>query len=123
MPAKPLNQLSGMPQMSAAFMNWFVNITIVKITQSIIDSLNVDTQIPITFKGTVQPLKPQEIALKPEGERSWKWMQIHALSGSLDLTTGDKIIYKSETYKVMGMKDYSLNNYVEYHIVKDYQNG
>ncbi len=119
---KPLNHYSGMPQISSAFMGWMTNITLGLITQEIIDGLTVDTQTDITFKGVIQPLKPQEIALKPEGLRDWIWLQIHCFSGILNLEPNDRIIYNGVKYKVMGIKDYSLDNYIEYHVIQDYQN-
>ena len=48
-------------------------------------------------------------------------LNIHVKSGSLNLMTGDKIKFNNKRYKVMGVKDYSLNGFVEYEIVRDYQ--
>jgi hypothetical protein len=121
--ALPLNQISGMPQMYAAFQGWRSTITVETVTQRIINGLVQDTKTPVSFKGVIQPLKPQEIALKPEGQRSWEWLWIHCLRGPLNLLTNDKIIYNSKEYKVMAVKDYSLNNYIEYHLVADYAPG
>ena len=33
----------------------------------------------------------------------------------------DKVVFNNERYKVMSVKDYSLNGFVEYELVKDYQ--
>lgn len=123
MPPKTINQLSGMPQMVAAFQGWMSKITIGIITQTVVDNFTQDTQTDITFQGTVQPLSPRQIALKPEGQRAWEWLQIHCFSGNLNLHPNDRIIYNSEQYKVMADNDYSLNNYIEYHLVRDYDNA
>jgi hypothetical protein len=123
MPAKPLNQVSGMPQMSAAFAGWMMPITIGFVTQTVASTGFVTQAVEnITFRGTIQPLSPEEIELKPDGQRSWEWLQIHCLQGSLNLKTNDIIVFNLIKYKVMAVKDYSLNNYIEYHVVKDYQN-
>lgn len=119
---RSLRGLSGMPQMGAAFQGWQTSITIGKVTQAVADNGRVsDTVENITFQGVVQPLSAKQIALKPEGERAWQWYQIHCFSTALNLDTHDKIMYDGKKYKVMGIWNYKLNNYVEYHIIEDYQ--
>jgi hypothetical protein len=118
---KLINQISGMPQISTAFAGWMNNITIVRITQTIVNGFSEDAEEQITFKGTIQPLNPRSIALKPEGQRDWEWLQIHCFAGNLNLVPNDRIIYNSIKYKIMASLDYSLNNYIEYHLVRDYE--
>lgn len=122
--AQPLNMASGMPQMRAAFAGWAKQITLTKRTQGVGESgivYNID--VNFTFKGTIQPLSPKSIILKPEGQRAWEWLQIHVIAGSENLDVNDQIIYNGRVFKVMAQNDYSLNNYVEYHAVREYQNG
>lgn len=144
----PLNIGSGMPQMGPAFSGWGSTITLYKRTQSVLDGLvnygdpsqwdqpeqqfdvpgeSFDKPIPpitqIVFSGVVQPLNPKLIALKPEGQRAWEWLQIHCFSGQLNLDTNDVIIYNGKNFKIMAVNDYSLDNYVEYHCIFDYQNA
>ena len=122
MTAKPLNQLSGMPQLGAAFAGWAQKITLTKRVQIVVNGLTTyGTPQTITFNGVIQPLSPESIALKPEGQRSWQWLQIHCLNGTLGLSTDDQIVYNGVIYKVMAVLDYSLNGYVEYHVIKDFQ--
>jgi hypothetical protein len=120
MPA-PLNQTSGMPQMRAAFAGWAKPITLNKRVQNVTDGIINYTVTPYTFQGTIQPLSPKTIALKPEGQRAFTWLQIHALAGALNLDVDDQIVYNSQNYKIMAVLDYSLNNFIEYHAVQDYQ--
>lgn len=145
----PLNMGSGMPHMGAAFAGWAKPITVYKRTQTLIDGLvtytgdpsqwdqagpqqqfdmegaTFDVKIPpvtaISFTGVIQPLNPKLIELKPEGQRAWEWLQVHCTSGVLDLDTDDQIIYNQKNFKVMAVNDYSLNGYVEYHLIRDYQ--
>lgn len=118
---RTLNQMSGMPKMRAAFSGWLQNVKLRLITQTVVDGLVTEGVEDIYFKGTVQPLSSQELNLKPEGERAWEWLQIHCMVGAVSLSPDDRIIYNDVTYKVMAKKDYSLNNYIEYHLVKDYE--
>lgn len=108
--------------MEAAFSGWMQNMTFEVITQVVGDDGFVTDQTTVySFKGTFQPLSAEEIQLKPDGQRSWEWAQIHVKSGSVVLSTNDRFIYNGKTFKVMGVKDYSLNNYVEYHVIADYE--
>lgn len=120
--AKALNKISNMPQIRAAFNDWTYDITLIKITQAVTDGILAQTEVPINFRGTVQPLSPEEVQLKPEGQRAWPWLQIHCISDfDTNLRINDRIQYADKKYKVMARLDYSLNNYVEYHLVEDYQ--
>ena len=122
--ARLLNEISSMPQMENAFAGWFMPITLTRITQTVTDDGFVATDSEnITFKGVIQPLTPKQLMLKPEGERAWKWLQIHCLAGSLNLDTSDRITYNGEKFKVMAQNDYTLNNFIEYHLCKDYQDA
>jgi len=121
--ATPLNQLSGMPQMNVAFSGWMTTFVLNIITQTNVDGFVEENITPITYKGTVQPLSPEQTALKPDGQRSWEWLQIHVLTGQNNLKTNDRVVYNEKPYKVMSVKDYTLNNYVEYHLVADYEDS
>lgn len=118
---KPLNQQSGMPQMQAAFSGWTSKITLTARIQGVRDGLVCYIEKPVSFQGVIQPLSPRSIQLKPEGQRDWTWLQIHALAGKLNLTTNDQITYNGTIYKIMAVLDYSLNGYIEYHVANEYQ--
>ena len=112
---------NGMPNMANTLNGWEVPISIIKITQSIVDGDVVKGEEQIDFMGVWQPLRDEELQSKPEGQRSWEWYWIHAKSGALNLQTQDKIKFQGKRFKVMAVKDYSLNGFVEYHIVRDYE--
>jgi hypothetical protein len=113
--------INTMPNMANTLNGWETSITLVKITQNIVDGDLVTSEQKISFMGVWQALKDEILELKPEGQRSWSWYWIHAKSGTLNLNTADKIIYQGKRYKVMQRKDYSLNGYVEYQVVEDYE--
>lgn len=122
-PPQTLDQLSGQPQMSDAFTGWMLPITLLTITSGIANGVSVDkVKKERTFQGVVQPLALKELMLLPEGERAWQWYMIHCHNGTLDLNVNDKLEYRDERYKVMKFNDYTLNGYVEYHVIKDYEN-
>lgn len=117
----PLNQTSGMPQMGRAFAGWQKTITMARRTQTIVNGLVTNVDKTFTFKGTIQPLDSRKISLKPEGQRAFSWLQVHCFSGSLNLTDNDRITFNGTLYKIMGVWDYSLNGFIEYHLVQDFQ--
>ena len=122
MSRKPLNFSSGMPQVSDALNGWENRITLVVRKQTVNEYGRVTTDPqPVTFKGVIQPLNPQQIMLKPEGQRAWQWLQIHAVSGTLNLNVNDQIVFNNVVYKVMNVSNFDLNGYIEYHAVNDYQ--
>lgn len=112
---------SGMPNMAQTLTGWEVPLSLVKITQSMVNGDVVKAEKRIDFLGCWQPLRDEELQFKPENQRSWSWYWIHAKSGTLNLQTQDKIIFQNKRYKVMGVKDYSLNGFIEYQIVRDYE--
>lgn len=117
--ASKLNALSGMPQMRAAFSGWKSLVTLEVVTNAInADGLNIPTTTQKIFKGTVQPLSVEQLRIKPESQRSNEWLQLHFENGATELNDGDQIIYKTKSYKINGKKDYSLNNFIEYHAME-----
>ena len=114
---------SGQPQLTRAFAGWKQKITLAVRRESVVDGLLVTKDDRIEFRGMIQPLSLRQLALKPEGQRSFTWLQIHALASSLNLRPSDRILYNGKFYKVMAQNDYSLNGYIEYHAVYDYQEG
>ncbi len=118
---KTLDQMTGMPQMGAAFSNWTTKITLKRIAQKIIDGLVSEETENITFQGVVQPLSAKQLALKPEGDRAFQWLQIHCLTTTQDLVTNDRIEYAGQKYKIMNVWNWQLNNFIEYHAVEDFQ--
>ena len=119
---KTLSGLSGMPQMNNTLNGWEVPLTLVKVIQNVVEGDLVTTELKINFKGVWQPLKDEALELKPEGQRSWEWIWIHARASELNLETGDKVIFNNKRYKVTSKKDYTLNSFVEYQLCRDYVN-
>ena len=110
-----------MPQMDSTLVGWEVPLVLIKIIQSVTDGDLVTSQQTFNFQGVWQPLKDEALELKPEGQRSWEWIWIHARASELNLKTADKVLFNNKRYKVMQKKDYGLNAYVEYHLCRDYE--
>lgn len=119
--AKKLNQVTSLPQMVSAFSGWEQNITFIRITQNNVDGDIIDVDQSFSLMATVQPLQPEAIQLKPEGQRSFEWLQIHARRGSPVLVTNDRFEYNGVRFKIMADNNYNSYNYCEYHAIRDTQ--
>lgn len=113
--------LADLPNMANTLNGWEIPLTLEKITQSVSEGDVIQTKTKIDFMGVFQPLRNEQLQFKPEGQRSWEWYWIHAKSGTLNLQTQDKIIFENKRFKVMSVKDYGLYGYIEYEVVRDYQ--
>ena len=112
---------NGMPNMAETLTGWEIPLTLTKVKQKVVDGLRQDEKTSYNFLGVWQPLRDEQLQFKPEGQRSWEWIWLHAKPGSLNLQTQDLIIFNNKNYKIMSVKDYSLNGYIEYELVRDYQ--
>lgn len=113
----------NLPQMQSAIAGWEVNIYANYITQEMVDGEVVENSHTEKIVGVRQPLKPEEVELKPEGQRAWSWYWLHVDSKYKPLKYEQEVTIKGETYRVMAVKDYSLDGFYEYHVVKGYQEG
>lgn len=116
----PLANLTNMPNMAGTLSGWQVPLQLIKRKQSVKDGDVSFEDETINFMGVWQPLRDEQLISKPEGQRSWEWIWIHAVAGTLNLNTADKVTFNNKRYKVMAIKDYSLNGFIEYQLVRDY---
>lgn len=114
---------SGMPQMNTTLQGWQVPLTLIKLVQSVVDGDLQTTETVINFQGVWQPLSAEQLALRPEGQRSWEHIWIHAVASELNLETADKVKFNNRIYKVIEKKDYGLNSFVEYMLIRDYESS
>lgn len=116
----PLNVRTGtIPNMGTVLLDWFQNLTYEPVVKTVTAFQVVETATPISFWGIVQPLSGRQIALKPEGQRTWNWIAIYAQQ-QLSLTTDDVIIFLGKQYRVMSQKSFELYSYFYYELVEDW---
>lgn len=114
-----------MPQMQDALNGWEEKIILVKLTTTIdSDGLAITTEIPFSFMGTIQPLKPTELQVSSSGQRKFEWWQVHTRFKLHDVVSpSERIRFKGRDYKVMLQNDYNRNGYLEYHLIQYINNG
>lgn len=116
----PLNKNPNtLPNMSETLFSWFQEMTFSKLEKTVVNFQNVEVKTSFTTKGVKQPMAPEAIQMKPEGQRSWKWVTIHCLP-DLILKTDELVIYLDVQYRVKEKLDYKEYGYLEYHLVEDY---
>lgn len=102
---------------------WSQGASAKAITQTVDAYGNVtDNERFFKFDGVIQPLDPEQIRLKEEGQWSWSWYWFHTKE-NVKLATNDRVEYNGSTYKIMAVKDYSDYGHIEYHCIKDWQNA
>jgi hypothetical protein len=118
---KPLTY-TGLPQMGEVLPSWFQPMTFTLVTKSLVDYEVQEVLVTVTTQGVRQPMSAQELAIKPEGQRGWKWETIHCLP-NVKLKLDDIIIFDTVKYRVMQKWDWSEYGYLEYHICQAYEGG
>lgn len=109
----------GIPQMGQALKGWFQPMIFILVVKTEVLFKVEETLTEIKFMGVWQPYSAEQLALKPEGQRSWRWFTVHA-DPTLILKPDEKVTYKDLTYRVMQKQDYKEYDYVEYHLIEDY---
>ena len=118
---RPLFDRAGsVPDVSGALFDYFQTMIFTPVTKTVTGFQAVETGNPIVFQGVIQPFTERQLFLKPEGERAWTWLWLHA-DPVLTLNVDDVVLFKGIQTRVMARKDYALYGYVEYQLVQDWQ--
>lgn len=110
------------PNMREALSGWMRPLDLAKVTTEIVNFRAEQIERPLAAVGVIQPLSAQMLALKPEGQRAWKWRVIWTTT-DLKLKPDDVISYKGERNRVMGFTDWEDSGFFRYEVVNDYANS
>jgi hypothetical protein len=117
---RPIDVATGsLPNVNAAMNGWYQPMTFGIVTKTVEGFQAVETMVPFTFRGVIQPLAPRQIAYKPEGQRAWTWLMLHS-DPSLKLQVDDVVSYLGKQTRVAARKDYTIYGYVYYELVQDW---
>lgn len=118
---KLTDNVGTLPNMQSTLLNYYQPMTLVKIGTIINELFEVeDTPTNYNFRGVIQPLGPEELKLKPEGSRSWTWLQLHT-DTSLELATNDVVVYQGMELRVMKKVPSKVYGYLEFHLCEKVQ--
>lgn len=110
---------SALPDVSVSVNEFLQNVKLGFVQKQQIEGVTQEITTYKFYRAVKQPMN-EDLQIKMEGERSWKWFTIHA-TPDLILVTDDIIIFEGLRYRVMGKMDYKEYGYVEYHVIEDYQ--
>lgn len=121
----PLNVQSGsIPNVGGAILDWLQQMVFTIVSKHTVGYQLIETSIDVSFWGVVQPLSGRQLQMKPEGQRSWKWISIFAQcdpEGALLTLKPDEVIrFLNKNYRIINAKNYSIYGYIEYDLVEDY---
>lgn len=119
---RPISQaVSPMPTMRGTLLGWFRPLDLTQVVKSVENFRTVEVEKPLPANGLWQPFTMEQLSIRPEGERSWRWFMVHTTIDVV-LLTDDIIKRRDVPYRVMEKNDYTDNGFVEYHIVNAYDN-
>ena len=110
--------MGNFPNMIDAMAEWMGPLTFNLSTTVVSNFQSTETLIPVKFFGVFYPSTPQQIMMKPEGQRQWTWW---TLLTSYSLSISDIMIAPDGVkYRVQTKVDYSKAGYYQYELVKDW---
>lgn len=113
--------MPALPNLTNAVLAWAQQLEFVVASKSIEDFDIKESYITYRVLGTKQPLKAQTIAIKPEGQRAWKWYELH-LSPQAKINIDDVISFGGcDVFRVYGKEDFSEYGYVRYEIAQGFK--
>lgn len=118
---RPINVRTGtVPDVSGALQGWYQPMVFERVTKTTTGFQLVETGDPISFRGVVQPFTERQLLLKPEGQRAWTWLLLHA-DPVLTLNVDEVVLWLGVQTRIMSRKNFALYGYVQYHLVQDWE--
>lgn len=108
-----------LPNVFNTLLGYFQNMVFTTVVKTVVNFQEVETPTDTGFLGVWQPFSIEELRMKPEGQRSWKWFMLHA-DVTLVLKVDDIVTYEGTQYRVMQKNDYLHYGYFEYHLIEDW---
>ncbi len=113
--------MPALPNLNNAVMAWAQQLEFVVVSKDIENFEIGENYVTRRVLGTKQPLKPQRLAIKPEGQRAWKWFELH-ISPQVKIQVDDIIRFGcGDQYRVMGKEDFSEYGYCYYEICQGFE--
>lgn len=118
--SRTLDQIAAtVPNMSETVSEWFQNVIFDLIKKITVNFEVQELHTQIIFQGIVENISPQQLEMKPEGQRKWQWISVWA-TPELILQPDDIFRYRDKNYRVMSKNDWSAYGYVQYEAMEDY---
>ena len=115
-----VNEATDLPDVSAGVMTFFQNIKIEIVKKRNDSGYLKEKKYCILTQGVRQAFSPRQLAIKPEGERTWKWSKLHILPVH-GLNLDDIILIRDVKYRIMAEVNQAEYGYKEYDLLEDYK--
>lgn len=109
----------GLPDVSGAVQSFLQPARLGIVHKAQVSGYTQETVSWIRTQLVRQAFTPEQLALKPEGERSWKWYTLHTLP-DICLKTDDIIMLHGLRMRIMEISGYAEYGFNEYHAIEDY---
>lgn len=116
---RPLFDGAGLPEMRETVVGWMRPLILSRVIKQQVNFRIVESEEQLNTRGVIQPFSKRRLEMKPEGERSWEWIQIHT-TPDLKMENGWIIKIANKQYRVVGQWDFSRYGYMEYELCNDY---
>lgn len=114
------DSFTGLPDVSDSVMAFLRPVKVDIICKEQIDGYTQESKRCVHTQAVKQPFTSEQLKLKPEGQRSWKWFTLHCLP-NLILRTDDIAVISGSSFRVMERTDYREYGYLQYDLVEDYR--
>lgn len=119
----PLDQITGsLPNVSNALLDWLQPLTFIMIVKSVVNFKLLESKTVYSFMGVVESITPTKLEMKPEGQRSWNYINIWTLP-NVTLKIDDIFSYMGKEYRVERRNDWVQYGYSEFEAVENYSGG
>ena len=119
---KKIDCLPALPDVSGSVELFLQPMKIGIVQKAQVHGLTQETIIYVPTKAVRQAFSAQQLMIRPEAERAWRWYTLHA-TPDLVLKPDDIAIVQGLRMRVMEKFDYLEYGYVQYHVVEDYAPG
>lgn len=117
---RPLNQAIGsLPNVSNALNNWMQPMIVSRVIKNIVNYQLVEMLNVFNFEGVIEAGTPEQLLLKPEAQRSWKWVNIWTMPG-IDLVVDDIVETNGKKYRIKSKQDWAEYGYIQYEAIEDW---
>lgn len=108
------------PSIIESFGDWQQPLRFRRITKTITDFQVTEAAFERPFDGMLLTQTPQQLALKPEGQRTWLWW---TLVTSVVLYPDDIVMNADNTqFRVMSKSNFAQAGFYNYEVVENYVN-
>lgn len=111
----------SMPNLAEVLWDWDIAVELKLVKKNIADFEVDETSIvDRIFRGVIQPMPPQKLMIKPEGQRYWKFWELWTAQS---LSVDDIILDPDgKTYRVTSRDDWKRAGYFHYELTEGVSN-